>query len=103
MNTIGNSTWLWLGFIALIIFMLSLDLGLFNRKAHTIRYREAGIWSSIWVALAAVFAGDPALSDVLISGTFEVGDGTSVVAALQALLPVEAIKKGEQEVLLRPR
>src|SRR5437588_397650 len=57
MDTIGNSTWLWLGFIALIIFMLSLDLGLFNRKAHTIGYREAGIWSGIWVALAAVFAG----------------------------------------------
>src|SRR6266478_4326348 len=57
MDTVGNSTWLWLGFIALIIFMLSLDLGLFNRKAHTIRYREAGIWSAIWVALAAVFAG----------------------------------------------
>src|SRR5207253_6567848 len=37
--------------------MLSLDLGLFNRKAHTIRYPEAGIWSSIWVDLAAVFAG----------------------------------------------
>jgi len=57
MNTVGNSTWLWIGFSALIIFMLSLDLGLFNRKAHTISYREAGIWSAVWVALAAVFAG----------------------------------------------
>jgi len=57
MDTVGNSTWLWIGFSALIIFMLSLDLGLFNRKAHTIRYREAAIWSAVWVALAAVFAG----------------------------------------------
>lgn len=57
MNTIGNSTWLWIGFTALIMFMLSLDLGLFNRKAHTISYREASIWSAVWVALAAVFAG----------------------------------------------
>ena len=57
MDTIGNSTWLWIGFIALIIFMLSLDLGLFNRKAHTITYREAGIWSGIWITLAAAFAG----------------------------------------------
>ncbi|HXM35580.1 MAG TPA: TerC family protein [Pyrinomonadaceae bacterium] len=57
MDTFGNSTWLWTGFTALIIFMLSLDLGLFNRKAHTISYREASIWSGVWVALGAVFAG----------------------------------------------
>jgi tellurite resistance protein TerC len=37
--------------------MLSLDLGLFNRKAHTIRYREAWIWSGVWVTLALIFAG----------------------------------------------
>ena len=35
--------------------MLSLDLGLFNRKAHAIRYREAAIWSGIWVTLAMIF------------------------------------------------
>jgi tellurite resistance protein TerC len=37
--------------------MLALDLGLFNRKAHTIRYREAWIWSGVWVTLAMIFAG----------------------------------------------
>ena len=37
--------------------MLSLDLGLFNRKAHAIRYREAAIWSAVWVTLAMIFAG----------------------------------------------
>ncbi|MCA1605723.1 MAG: hypothetical protein LC775_09680, partial [Acidobacteria bacterium] len=37
--------------------MLSLDLGLFNRKAHTIKYREAVIWSIVWVTLAMIFAG----------------------------------------------
>ena len=37
--------------------MLSLDLGLFNRKAHTITYREAWIWSGIWITLASLFAG----------------------------------------------
>jgi tellurite resistance protein TerC len=57
MNTMGNSTWLWLGFSFFILVMLSLDLGLFNRKAHTIRYREASIWSSIWILLAMIFAG----------------------------------------------
>lgn len=36
--------------------MLGLDLGLFNRKAHTITYREATIWSVVWVSLASIFA-----------------------------------------------
>src|SRR6185295_7720501 len=56
MDVATSSTWLWIGFSALILFMLSLDLGLFNRKSHTIKYREAAIWSAIWVTLAAIFA-----------------------------------------------
>src|ERR1051326_5119443 len=56
MDTVGSSTWLWLGFSIFIVTMLSLDLGLFNRKAHTIRYREAWIWSGVWVTLAMIFA-----------------------------------------------
>ncbi|HEX6717581.1 MAG TPA: TerC family protein [Pyrinomonadaceae bacterium] len=57
MEAIGGSTWLWLGFSLFIFTMLSLDLGLFNRKAHTIKYREAWIWSGVWVTLAMIFAG----------------------------------------------
>ena len=57
MDAIGGSTWLWMGFSLFILTMLSLDLGLFNRKAHTIKYREAWIWSAVWVTLASVFAG----------------------------------------------
>jgi tellurite resistance protein TerC len=57
MNTIANSTWLWIGFVTFILAMLSLDLGLFNRKAHTIRYREATIWSFVWITVALIFAG----------------------------------------------
>ncbi|MGH9930443.1 MAG: TerC family protein [Pyrinomonadaceae bacterium] len=56
MNSIGNSAALWIGFSLFIAFMLSLDLGLFNRKAHVIKYREAMIWSAVWVALAMMFA-----------------------------------------------
>lgn len=57
MDSIGGSTWLWVGFSLFILTMLSLDLGLFNRKAHTIKYREAWIWSAAWVSLASIFAG----------------------------------------------
>ncbi|HJT26410.1 MAG TPA: TerC family protein [Pyrinomonadaceae bacterium] len=57
MDALGGSTWLWIGFSLFIFTMLSLDLGLFNRKAHTIKYREAWLWSGVWVTLAMIFAG----------------------------------------------
>ena len=56
MDAVSGSTWLWVGFSLFIFTMLSLDLGLFNRKAHTIKYREAWIWSAVWVTLASIFA-----------------------------------------------
>jgi len=49
------SIWAWVGFAIFILFMLSLDLGLLNRKAHTITYREAATWSAVWVSLALLF------------------------------------------------
>jgi tellurite resistance protein TerC len=57
MDAFSGPTWLWIGFSLFIFTMLSLDLGLFNRKAHTIKYKEAWIWSAVWVSLASVFAG----------------------------------------------
>jgi tellurite resistance protein TerC len=57
MDMASHSVWLWVGFGALILTMLSLDLGLFNRKSHTVTYRESAIWSSVWVSLALLFAG----------------------------------------------
>ncbi|MEP6743547.1 MAG: TerC family protein [bacterium] len=56
MDSISSTAGLWIGFSVFILLMLSLDLGLFNRRAHTIKYREAAIWSGIWIALAMVFA-----------------------------------------------
>ena len=57
MDMIEHSIWAWVGFAAFILIMLSLDLGLFNRRAHSVTYREATIWSSVWVTLALIFAG----------------------------------------------
>jgi tellurite resistance protein TerC len=51
----GYPVWAWVGFNAFILFMLLLDLGLFNRKVHVISYREAAVWSAVWVTLALVF------------------------------------------------
>ncbi len=48
--------WFWLGFIAFVLAMLALDLGVFHRRPHEIRPVEAGIWTAVWVALALLFA-----------------------------------------------
>ncbi|MBK6947080.1 MAG: TerC family protein [Haliscomenobacter sp.] len=47
---------LWIGFIALIILLLALDLGVFNRKAHAISAREALRWTSVWVTVSLLFS-----------------------------------------------
>lgn len=47
----------WIIFIAVIIIFLALDLGVFNRKAHIIKTKEASIWTAVWVSLALAFSG----------------------------------------------
>src|SRR5207302_5254116 len=46
----------WILFNLFVLAMLALDLGVFSRRAHTVGFREALGWSSMWVALAAAFA-----------------------------------------------
>ncbi|MGH7541565.1 MAG: TerC family protein, partial [Gemmatimonadota bacterium] len=50
-----DSLWHWVGFNLLVLVMLSIDLGLFNRKAHVVTVREAGIWSAVVIAVALIF------------------------------------------------
>jgi tellurite resistance protein TerC len=52
----ATNIWFWVGFIAFVLAMLALDLGVFHRKAHAVRPREAGIWVAVWVSLALLFA-----------------------------------------------
>ncbi len=49
--------WAWLGFHALVFVMLALDLGVFNRRVHAPSFREAAVWSAVWITLALVFNG----------------------------------------------
>jgi len=48
--------WIWLSFIAFVLSMLALDLGVFHRKAHVVSVREALAWSAVWVALGLSFS-----------------------------------------------
>lgn len=45
----------WLGFMAFILIMLALDLGIFHKTAHVVGFREACTWSAIWISLALLF------------------------------------------------
>jgi TerC family integral membrane protein len=51
----GTSPILWIAFGIFVFLMLALDLGVFHRKAHEIRHREAFIWTVVWIALALLF------------------------------------------------
>lgn len=48
-------------FYALLLFnlfvlaMLALDLGVFHRRAHAVSFREAAVWTAVWVTLAVAF------------------------------------------------
>ena len=46
----------WVLFNVFVALMLVLDLGIFHRRAHTIKFREAIAWSLLWITLAAGFA-----------------------------------------------
>ncbi|MBK8230252.1 MAG: TerC family protein [Candidatus Eisenbacteria bacterium] len=54
METIGTPT-LWIAFTSLILALLALDLGVFHRKAHEVKLKEAAGWSLFWIGLAGVF------------------------------------------------
>src|SRR5215212_7605207 len=48
--------WVWIGFIVCVIIFLALALGVFHRHAHTVTFREALLWTTVWFILALVFA-----------------------------------------------
>ncbi|MFM7758711.1 MAG: hypothetical protein ACKO6J_07250, partial [Crocinitomicaceae bacterium] len=44
-------------FVAVILLMLFLDLGVFNKKSHAISNKEALTWTIVWISLAMLFSG----------------------------------------------
>lgn len=45
------------GFGIIILIMLLLDLGVFNKKSHAVSSKEAAIWSVVWISLSMAFSG----------------------------------------------
>ena len=51
-----------IAFAVVVLLMMAVDLGVFNRKAHEIGFREALIWSIVWTVVALLFNGAVFLS-----------------------------------------
>jgi TerC family integral membrane protein len=51
-----NQLTFWILFNVFVAIMLALDLGVFHRRAHTVKFKEALSWSLMWIALAGAFA-----------------------------------------------
>ncbi len=52
--TLGSPL-LWGAFLLGVLVLLAIDLGVFNRKTHTVSTSEALTWSLVWVALSLCF------------------------------------------------
>jgi len=48
--------WMYAGFVALVLVLLALDLGVFHRKAHVVSMREALGWSVFWIGVGLAFS-----------------------------------------------
>ena len=49
------NAYIWIGFIVFVLLMLTLDLGVFHRKSHEVKIKEALTWSAVWILLALAF------------------------------------------------
>lgn len=56
MLAIPPMIWIWIAFIAFVLLMLALDLGVFHRHAHEVNLREAMLWSAVWITLGLLFS-----------------------------------------------
>ncbi len=49
--------WHWAGFILFVLACIAVDMGAFNRRARSVTFRQALVWTAVWFSLAMLFAG----------------------------------------------
>jgi tellurite resistance protein TerC len=96
-DPVSMKMWAYIGFIALVMFFLALDLGVFHREAHAVTMKESITWSCIWLACGLSFTGFIFYAyqynwlglgletPVYASGAIALGDVTGGTAAIQYL------------------
>jgi tellurite resistance protein TerC len=89
--------WAYIGFIALVMLFLALDLGVFHRDAHEVSMKESIMWSCIWLTCGISFTGFIYYAyqynwlglgletPVYVSGAIALGEVTGATAAIQYL------------------
>jgi tellurite resistance protein TerC len=89
--------WAYIGFIALVLVFLALDLGVFHREAHEVTMKESMIWSGIWLACGISFTafiyysyqhhwlGLGLETPTYVGGAIVLGEVTGGTAAIQYL------------------
>jgi len=53
---VDHSSAPWVIFVVAILFFLALDLGVFHRHAHVVKFKEALAWTATWFTCAMLFA-----------------------------------------------
>ena len=56
MDNLINHPGIIAAFGVVVIFMLLLDLGIFNKKSHIVSNKEAAIWSLVWISISMIFS-----------------------------------------------
>ena len=89
--------WAYIGFIALVMVFLALDLGVFHREAHEVSMKESVIWSSVWLTCGVSFTafiyyayqyhwlGLGLETPIYVGGSIVLGEVTGATAAIQYL------------------
>ncbi len=54
---LGTPLWMWLGFLAIVLLLLTFDLGVLHRKQKEIGVRESLLLSAVYIALGVSFGG----------------------------------------------
>jgi tellurite resistance protein TerC len=55
MITLTEHWWAYAALLGIIGIMLILDLGVFHRRPHTISFKEATMWSLVWIVISGLF------------------------------------------------
>ncbi len=56
LGLIEITPWHWAGFVLCVLVFLAIDLGVFHRHSHVVKFKEAIAWSITWFVLAWMFA-----------------------------------------------
>lgn len=89
--------WAYIGFIALVMVFLALDLGVFHREAHEVSMKESITWSCVWLACGTSFTafiyyayqyhwlGLGLETPMYVGGAIVLGEVAGATAAIQYL------------------